>query len=74
MKKCDKGWHSGECCCNCQSQIKLTKHPWNKYFGKGPISEFCGFACIVKMDFDQGQVGTFYDKEHGFCELHTKIN
>ncbi len=70
-KKCDKGWHSGGCCCNCTSQIKLTKHPWNKDFGKGSISEFCGFACIVRMDADQDQIGTFYENEHGFCELHT---
>lgn len=68
--KCDKGWHSGECCCNCKNQIELFKHPWNK-INKGACSETTNmYACIVQHDCDQTNTGIIFEKQHGFCEMH----
>lgn len=75
MENCDKGWPgSGQCCCNCMSQKKLMCHPWNKNFGQGSISEQCGWVCTIHYDDDEDGTGKneaiFFDKEHGYCELH----
>jgi len=72
MEKCEHGWHTGECCCNCKSQITLHKHPWNNEpILKGAILEKTGlFACIVEYHVDGNQSGFVLEKEHGFCELH----
>lgn len=68
VTKCDKGWHTGECCCNCKNQIELFKHPSNKV-NKGAISESTGmYACIAQ--FDGEQEGVIFEKHHGFCEMH----
>ena len=68
--KCDKGWHTGDCCCNCKNQIELFKHPWNKV-NKGAISESTGmYACIVQFDCDGEQKGVIFEKQHSFCEMH----
>jgi hypothetical protein len=68
--KCDKGWHDGSCCCNCKNQLKLMCHPWNKEFGKGSISEQCGWVCTVRFDADDKNEAIFFDKEHGMCKMH----
>ncbi len=76
MKKCDKGWHDGSCCCNCKNHIPLVKHPWNKDLGKGRISEQMGFACIGFFSCGE-KVATFFDMnhKHGMCELYQpKLN
>lgn len=72
-KKCDKGWHDGSCCCNCQSFIKLSKHPWNSGDAKGSVKEPFGFACIVQHQTEGNNRGTFCNKGHGFCELHVPL-
>jgi len=71
-KECEHGYR-GNCCCNCKNQIKLMCHPWNKGFGKGSISEQCGWVCT--MQFSDGSnkgEGVFHDNEHGMCEMHSK--
>lgn len=71
--KCEYGWHDGSCCCNCEHQKKLMSHPWNKRFGKGSMSQQCGWICDVFVGSEESsdnQVAIFYDKEHGMCELH----
>ena len=70
--KCDKGWRTGECCCNCKNQIELFKHPWN-LINKGPISESTGmYACIASLDCDGKNEGVILERKHGFCELYVK--
>lgn len=71
MVKCDKSHFQGACCCNCQMQRKLMKHPANKDIGKGPISEEMGYVCITPFD-DGSNLGKaiFFDGEHGMCEMH----
>lgn len=70
--KCDNGWHTGECCCNCKNQIELFKHPWNKV-NKGAINESTGmYACIVQFDCDEVQKGVIFENKHGHCELYVK--
>lgn len=60
-----------ECCCNCKHQITLQKHPFNKDFGKGSISESCGYVCTaVYEDGSNEGTGVYSDKPHGLCELH----
>ena len=69
--KCQYGWHTGECCCNCKHQLKLMCHPWNKDFGKGSISELCGYVCAVQFeDGSNANTAIFMDRQHGMCELH----
>ena len=69
-QKCDKGWHTGDCCCNCKSQIELFKHPWNT-INKGNIKESTGmYACILQHDCDGTNTGIIFEKKHGYCELH----
>ena len=63
---------TGNCCCNCKYQIKLTCHPWNKNFGKGKVSEICGYACTYNTKEDPEKLATFSDDEHGLCELHCR--
>jgi len=77
MKPCDKGW-KGMCCCNCDNQKPLFKHPLNGNqkqgliedklkIGKGPISEQMGWVCHIKFEEEEKYV--FFDREHGMCEL-----
>lgn len=79
MKKCHKGWHTGECCCNCIHQLKLMCHPCNKEIGKGSISTQMGYICKVQFG-DGSNKGTsiFFQNGHGYCEFHqekkTSIN
>lgn len=63
--------NSGQCCCICRHQIQLMCHPWNTKFGKGYMSQQCGWACIVEYE-DKSNKGRiiFYDHEHGLCELY----
>ena len=68
--KCDKGWHTGECCCNCRYQIELFKHPGNKTY-KGSIMESTGmYVCIGGLDLGGSQKGTLFEDKHGYCELY----
>ncbi len=69
--KCEHGWHDGSCCCNCENQLELRKHPWNKDFGKGSISEGCGFVCIAFASEERSAI--FSETKHGMCELHCSI-
>ncbi len=69
---CEHGWHDGSCCCNCTNQLKLMKHPWNKDFGKGSISEQCGWVCTVRFDAGDSNEAIYFDKEHGMCEMHCR--
>lgn len=60
------------CCCKCIHQRELRKHPWNENFGKGSISEGCGWACTVTFgDGSNAGLATYFDREHGECELFT---
>ena len=73
--KCDKGWYSGDCCCNCQNQSPVMKQPGNKPPFKGPVSDRLGWVCTVAIDID-GKTSPCYftDREHGYCELHSPIS
>ena len=72
---CKYGWknngvNTGECCCNCENQIKLKKHPWNKIY-QGSMSEDSGlYACIAEHDMDDKREGTIFESKHGFCEFY----
>ena len=69
-KDCEHG-HQGDCCCNCENQLKLMKHPWNKEFGKGSITEQCGYVCVMKFgDNSNSGEAVYFDFEHGMCEMH----
>jgi hypothetical protein len=49
-------------------------HPWNKDFGKGAMTDQCGFVCLVWLDKgldEEADKVIFFDREHGMCELHT---
>ena len=64
---------TGNCCCNCKYQIKLTCHPWNKNFGKGSMTQICGYACIATEEINYDKtIGFFTDNKHGMCELYMR--
>jgi hypothetical protein len=77
MTKCFIGWEEaanpkGRCCCNCKHQVLVMKHPWNKTFAKGAITEILGALCTTP-DFisETGRrQGVFFDTGHGMCEMH----
>ena len=48
------------------------KHPWDKDFGKGSISEQCGWVCTVRFDAGDSNEAIYFDKEHGMCEMHCR--
>jgi hypothetical protein len=56
------------CCCKCEYNIPLMKHPMNLDIGKGRMSEKMGYACIGFFSVNE-RIATFFDKEHGMCEL-----
>ena len=78
------GFKDGGCCCNCVHQAILTKHPFNKTVGKGPISENMGYVCkgmeaLVDSEIEKGNERysinrklryAFSDNAHGYCELY----
>lgn len=68
--KCTLGWHDGSCCCNCHHQLELHKHPSNSTFGRGSISEGCGWVCTLP---EYGGFGIYMDTQHGMCECHTPL-
>jgi len=57
------------CCCKCEYNIPLMKHPINLNIGKGNMSEIMGFACIGFFSVNE-RIAHFFDKEHGMCELY----
>mgnify|MGYP006300938833 CR=1 FL=1 len=77
---CEHGY-KGDCCCNCKYQLKLMCHPLNgdnkafgfledkMKFGKGRISEQCGWVCLNPEICNNGSA-IFFDNEHGMCECH----
>lgn len=66
VDECSKPQWKG-CCCNCANQLRVTKHPWNEV-GKGSSSTTMGWVCTAGTD--DGSPGTFFDRKHGFCEMH----
>jgi len=73
-KKCYKPDFNNQCCCNCNNQIELRKHPGNNDFGKGSIMEKCGYVCVAKFDMDENyKTGIFFDSVHGMCEMWQPI-
>lgn len=71
---CDKCWKDGSCCCNCQYQIELFKHPWNK-INSGTVSETTNmYACVAEHISEKNYQGTIFEKKHGMCEMHEARN
>ena len=63
-------WHD-RCCCNCQNQRVIFKHPWNKGDGKGGFKDVMGYGCAPPdFELDGIQAITFKDFKHGHCEMH----
>ena len=56
------------CCCKCEYNIALMKHPLNTNEGKGKMSDLFGYACIGFHSVGE-RVAHYFDKEHGMCEL-----
>jgi len=70
---CALGWHDGSCCCNCHNQLELRKHPSNSTFGKGNISEGCGWVCMLPASGGFGphnEYGIYMESQHGMCECY----
>lgn len=71
MNACFDGWRAedgnskGRCCCNCEYQYPLSKHPGNKGIFQGRVTEVFGYAC---MPLDLYPYATFFDFKHGMCE------
>jgi len=60
-----------QCCCKCDNQTELVKHPGNIVY-KGSISESTNmYACVIYLG--EEKIGILYEKKHGECELFTPI-
>lgn len=68
IKNCKHG-HKGNCCCNCENQVNIHKHPSNNTIGKGPMSEIMGYGCTMFSDNI-----VFSESKHGICEEHAPNN
>ena len=66
---CIKGDESGLCCCNCQHQKPIYRHPGNVWTGVGEIDEIFGYGCTVFNVIIFSEMAN----QHGSCELH-KLN
>lgn len=67
VETCDKGY-KGTCCCMCQYQEPVHKHPWNKSeLAKGRITEVMGYVC---RSLELPNI--FSESQHGCCELYLK--
>jgi hypothetical protein len=63
----DTDWKG--CCCECEYQTVLHKHPWNKEeYANGSISEIMGYVCHIPGDMG----AIFFDRKHSFCEEFVK--
>jgi len=71
LMNCTQSQFNGRCCCNCQNQIIVRCHPWNKVIGKGSITEPMGYLCAAGEMNEDRRVGIFFESAHGMCELHT---
>ena len=71
MKDREKGY-KGDCCCNCQYQTTLFKHPWNKGKLKGSMKEVSGlYSCNVIFLMGNKHGGAvLFDRKHGMCEMY----
>lgn len=79
MELCYKGWEmkdgnsSGRCCCNCEYQYEVMRHPWNTGAGGrmlGPVTMNAGWGCYaLGAESDEKKI-IFYQDEHSMCELH----
>lgn len=68
MKECHKiPIGGGCCCCNCIYQVEIMKHPWNKGFAKGGVTETLGWGCNAH---DPRVI--FRSSKHGVCEMWMK--
>src|SRR3990167_418163 len=68
--KCMKPEWNDRCCCNCQHQRVIFKHPWNSGSNQGSVSDVAGFGCAC----EGGNVIIFKDNFHGMCEMHEMKN
>ena len=71
--KCDKGWHSGECCCNCGNHYEDFYHCSTTPKPEGVEGCVCnihkGYICLIQ--FEDGTTPQAHSNwpEHGFCEM-----
>ena len=63
MKTCVKEY----CCCTCQHQKPIYRHPGNDWTGVGEIDEIFGYGCDVFEVIIFSELA----KQHDSCELHT---
>ena len=71
---CDKGWHNGDCCCNCANHIEDFYHctTVERKEGEGCVcSKHKGWICLVSFDGEKTIAHSNW-AEHGFCELHVR--
>ncbi len=73
---CTKGWSDGnkdgDCCCNCEFQRPLYKHPTNDVWSEAHGSIMHQLAWICALPDPDTYPDVYYmDHKHGMCELHT---
>ena len=73
---CYKGWAQengntqGRCCCNCQHQRPIVRHPWNReVWAKGPITSQLGWGCTTPELYPEITLFSL-EHAHGMCECH----
>lgn len=78
MDKCDKGWHTGECCCNCKNHLEdlyncnTSPKPldYDKNNHKCVCGEHKGWICSINIE---GKTYSYSGwSKHGFCEFYIR--
>lgn len=74
IKKCDKGWHTGDCCCNCCNHYEdfysCVSHPKPKGVKGCVCSTHKGWICLIQFENEEKPRAHSNWSEHGFCEMH----
>lgn len=70
---CDKGWHDGSCCCNCEHHIEDFYHCTTSPKPDGAEGCVCsihkGWICLISMEGETPIAHSNWS-EHGMCEMH----
>jgi hypothetical protein len=73
LKKCDQGWHTGQCCCNCGNHYEDFYHcitePKPTDDDKCVCNIHKGWICLMQFEDEERPHAHSNWPEHGFCEM-----
>lgn len=72
---CEKGWHNGDCCCNCTNHLEDFHHCTTLPKTEGNEGCVCSTNkwWVCRMGFEGNGEVRYHSglAEYGMCEMHT---